>query len=302
MSQIRWLSDLTLFDFDIKYRVGKTNQAADTSVSTCESWFFFRVIRWWGGVGNISYEVVCQILDYHLDSSKLSCNLKHEVQVNITDVSEANSSIGIKSNQHCRHSAQWGQTLLLNNSITDGRVSKECTQLSVIYEHVSNNLKPKLLEIHHIRSKPIRQYFYSLTIYHWYGVSASSYVYRQWWNSTVSLPHCLWQSVLQSLHDDNDHQGLQRIIELLHPKYIGLPCSQTLIAGFRNAKGVHIAKGDYTEPKTHQGNLTANQPLELLCIDFTKADAAKGGKENFLFLLMPFPNSANLLLHQVRNH
>ena len=28
-SQIRWLSDLTLFDFEIKYRVGKTNQVAD---------------------------------------------------------------------------------------------------------------------------------------------------------------------------------------------------------------------------------------------------------------------------------
>ena len=28
-SQIRWLSDLMLFDFEIKYRAGKTNQAAD---------------------------------------------------------------------------------------------------------------------------------------------------------------------------------------------------------------------------------------------------------------------------------
>ena len=50
----------------------------------------------------------------------------------------------------------------------------------------------------------------------------------------------------------------------------------------------HIAKGDYTEPKTQQGSLTAHQPLELLCIDFTKADASKGGKENILVLTDAF--------------
>ena len=62
-SQIRWLSDLALFDFDIKYRAGKTNQAADAlsrrpvnpnssseSSDGEEEW------------ETISYEVVCQIL------------------------------------------------------------------------------------------------------------------------------------------------------------------------------------------------------------------------------------------------
>ena len=38
----------------------------------------------------ISYDVVCQILDYHLDSRKLPCNIKHEVQVSTAEVNEAN--------------------------------------------------------------------------------------------------------------------------------------------------------------------------------------------------------------------
>ena len=94
-SQICWLSDLTLFDFDIKYRVGKSNQVADTlsqwpvnpnssseSSDDEEEW------------ETISYEVVCQVLDYHLDSSKLPYAIKQEVQTNIMDVNEANLSEG----------------------------------------------------------------------------------------------------------------------------------------------------------------------------------------------------------------
>ena len=49
-----------------------------------------------------------------------------------------------------------------------------------------------------------------------------------------------------------------------------------------------VAKGDYTEPKTLQGSLVAHQPLELLCINFTKADISKGGKENILVLTDAF--------------
>ena len=48
------------------------------------------------------------------------------------------------------------------------------------------------------------------------------------------------------------------------------------------------SKGNYTEPKMKQGSLVAHQPLELLCIDFTKADVAKAGKENILVLTDAF--------------
>ena len=96
-SQIRWLSDLALFDFKIKYRVGKSNQAADALShrplnpdSASES--SDGEDEWEA----ISYDMVCQILDYHLESSKIPCQIKHEVQVNSADVSEANSSVGVK--------------------------------------------------------------------------------------------------------------------------------------------------------------------------------------------------------------
>ena len=97
MSQIRWLSNLALFDFNIKYRAGKSNQAADAlsrwPVNPDSSSESSDGEEEWEA---ISYEMVCQILDYHLDSSKLPCNLKHEVQVSMSNISEANSSIGIK--------------------------------------------------------------------------------------------------------------------------------------------------------------------------------------------------------------
>ena len=95
------------------------------------------------------------------------------------------------------------------------------------------------------------------------------------------LPHCLRESVLQSLHDDNGHQGLQRMIKLLRSKVYWPSMFADTDRWLSQCERCHIAKGDYTEPKTQQGTLTASQPLELLCIDFTKADVSKGGKGEY---------------------
>ena len=45
----------------------------------------------------VSFEMVCQVLDHHLDSTKLLYNVKLEVQNNITDVDVANKSLGVSS-------------------------------------------------------------------------------------------------------------------------------------------------------------------------------------------------------------
>ena len=83
--------------------------------------------------------------------------------------------------------------------------------------------------------------------------------------------------VLQSLHNDNGHQGLQCILNLLCYKVYWPIMFMDTNHWLSQCKRCLVAKGDYTEPKTLQGSMAVHQPLELLCIDFTKADVAKGG-------------------------
>ena len=78
------------------------------------------------------------------------------------------------------------------------------------------------------------------------------------------------------------------VVELLCSKVYWLSMFTDTDCWLSQCERCHIAKGDYTEPKTQQGSLIAHQPLELLCIDFTKADVAKGGKENILVLTDAF--------------
>ena len=97
-AQIHWLCDLGLFDFEIKYRAGKSNQAADTlsqppsnpdspseSSDDDEEW------------EPISYGMVCQIIDHHLGSTKLPYHLRYEAQTNVAEVDVANSSLGFSN-------------------------------------------------------------------------------------------------------------------------------------------------------------------------------------------------------------
>ena len=97
-AQICWLSDLALFDFEIKYRAGKSNQVAD-ALSQCpanpdspsESSDDDEERE------TVSYSMVCQIVDHHLSSTKLPYNLRYEAQTNVAEVDVANQSLGFSN-------------------------------------------------------------------------------------------------------------------------------------------------------------------------------------------------------------
>ena len=49
-----------------------------------------------------------------------------------------------------------------------------------------------------------------------------------------------------------------------------------------------VAQGTYTEPKPKIWQLESNNPLDLLCLDLTKINPSKTGKENVLVMMDAF--------------
>ena len=290
VAQIQWLSDLMLFDFEIKYRAGKTNQAADALTrrpENPESWSESSddEEEW----DTISYEMVCQILNHHLSSTKLPYHVKHEVQNNITEVDKANKLEGFKSTDIIK--VQLREVKIFDSIMPEqmAELQKKDPQLSLVNDKVLSKIKPRMSEIHHIKLKPIRRL---LLQYDWLslirGVLHCCTFKDNDETQQLILPSQLWHKILKSLHDDNGHQRLQRVLDLLRDKVYWPFMFADTDCWISQCERCLISKGDYTEPKAQQGSLIAQQSLELLCIDFTKADVAKGGKENILVLTDAF--------------
>ena len=50
----------------------------------------------------------------------------------------------------------------------------------------------------------------------------------------------------------------------------------------------HVAKRNYITPRPKIGHLESNNPMNLLCLDFTKIDPSRTGKENVLIMTDTF--------------
>ena len=84
------------------------------------------------------------------------------------------------------------------------------------------------------------------------------------------------------------HQGIDRTIDLLRERVYWssmVKDAQNWVTGCRCCQ---VARGDYNQPKPKIGHLEANNPLDLICLDFTKIDPSKLGEENVLVITDAF--------------
>ena len=84
------------------------------------------------------------------------------------------------------------------------------------------------------------------------------------------LPLKYHEAVLCMLHDDYGHQGLNQTLALVSERYYWSTMNHDVTKYVTNCHQCHVVKGHYTGPHTQQGSLVANNPLDLLCIDFSQ--------------------------------
>ena len=181
--------------------------------------------------------------------------------------------------------ATTGMVSLFNSIPSEEMAEYQCqdNQISPVIESVKSDQKPSKKFTYQIRSKLARK-----LVLQWdrliikKGVLHRLYILNEIEYHQLVLPQKFHRKVLTALHDQMGHQGIDRTMDLLRERVYWLSMVKDAQNWVSNCCRCQIAWGDYTQPKPKIGHLEAHNPLDLICLDFTKVDPSKMGKENVL--------------------
>ena len=166
---------------------------------------------------------------------------------------------------------------------------RQDNQIAPIFTHVEQDQKPSKKVTYQIRSKLARK-----LALQWdrlilkQGVLHRLYIFNEMEYHQLVLPQWYHRKVLTALHDHMGHQGIDRTLDLLRERVYWPSMAKDAQNWVTNCRHCQIARGDYNQPKPTIGHLEAHNPLDLVCLDFTKIDPSKTGKENVLVITDAF--------------
>ena len=127
-------------------------------------------------------------------------------------------------------------------------------------------------------------------VLHWLYINNNVEYYQ------MVLPIKYQAQMLQLLNDGQGHQGIERTIALCWEWFYWNTIFQDVTKYVKDCPWCQTVKGDYTEPNTILGVIIAHNPMDLMCIDFSKVDPSKDGKETILVLTDTFTKFSQVLI------
>lgn len=106
------------------------------------------------------------------------------------------------------------------------------------------------------------------------------------------LPSVLKHEVLAQLHQQHGHQGVERTTELIRRRCYWPSMSDDIIRWCRECERCQLAKESQPVARGYMGHLLASRPNEVLAIDFTVLEPSHSGHENVLVMTDVFSKFA----------
>ena len=281
VSQIRWLSQLALFDFDIKYRSGKLNQAADalSHHPTADSEILSDTES--DGYKTVSYAVMCDNLGEVIKGEKLSLDLKRADQREISQKAPDSGKINV-------HSEMVDVLSRVTQSMMK-EAQEEDVDISKTMHYVKSCKKLMLAQIRKVKSRPVQRYLHQFDgLVFRQGVLHRVYEQDGTKYHQHILPIEFRAQTMELLHNQQGHQAVECMLQLVHERFYWSTLLQDFTRWVKNYKWCQTAKGLYVDPDPAQGSIVANNPIDLLCVDFMKVDPSKDGKGNALVMTNAF--------------
>ncbi|KAL6476359.1 hypothetical protein MHYP_G00148580 [Metynnis hypsauchen] len=98
------------------------------------------------------------------------------------------------------------------------------------------------------------------------------------------LPQCLQEEILNSVHNDHGHQGTERTLQLLRGRCFWPNMAQDVERWCHQCQRCMLGKAVQPKVRPYWGTLQALEPNEILAIDFTVLEPATDGRENVLVM------------------
>lgn len=98
------------------------------------------------------------------------------------------------------------------------------------------------------------------------------------------LPAALKADVLNEVHQGHGHQGVERTLELLRQRCYWPGMSAEVAQWCQACERCQVAKESQPTARTFMGHLLASRPNEILAIDFTVLEPSRNGMEDVLVM------------------
>uniref|UniRef100_A0A3B1IT31 Gypsy retrotransposon integrase-like protein 1 n=1 Tax=Astyanax mexicanus TaxID=7994 RepID=A0A3B1IT31_ASTMX len=103
-------------------------------------------------------------------------------------------------------------------------------------------------------------------------------------NLQLILPAVLKPEILRNLHQEHGHQGIERTMELVRQRCYWPGMSADIKQWCQECERCQVAKDSGRVPHSFMGHLLASRPNEILAIDFTMLEPSRNGLENILVM------------------